>query len=289
MAAEFTVVNGLLMRGYRIVIPSSMRSEMLEKLHRGHQGFTKCRERARQSIWWPGLSKQLVELVKNCKECCRHQAQRAEPLVHSVLPLLPWQKVAVDLFEWRKHTYLLLIDYYSRYIEIAKLGSLAACEVIIHLKSIFARHGIPEQIISDNGPQFASMEFAKFKQDYGFDHLTSSPRFPQSNGEAERAVQTVKNLLEKEDDPYVALLVYRTTPLQIGFSPAELLMSRKLRTTIPTTRESRKPQIPNEKIIRERDENSKKQQKCNFDTNHGVRPLTSDEPRNQSMDCRQRL
>ena len=114
MAAEFTVVNGLLMRGSRIVIPSSMRSEMLEKLHRGHQGVTKCREWARQSIWWPGLSKQLEELVKNCKECCRHQSQRAEPLVPSVLPSLPWQKVAVDLFEWRKHMYLLLIDYYSR-------------------------------------------------------------------------------------------------------------------------------------------------------------------------------
>ena len=122
------------------------------------------------------------------------------------------------------------------------------------------------------------MEFAKFKQDYGFDHLTSSPRFPQSNGEAERAVQTVKNLLEKDDDPYVALLVYRTTPLQIGFSPAELLMSRKLRTTIPTTKESRKPQIPNEKIIRERDENSKKRQKYNFDTHHGVRPLQTMNP-----------
>lgn len=96
------------------------------------------------------------------------------------------------------------------------------------------------------------MEFAKLKQDYGFDHLTSSPRFPQSNGEAERAVPfTVKNLLEKGEDPYIALLAYRTTPLQIGFSPAELLMSRRLRTTIPTTRELRKPQVPNEKFVRE--------------------------------------
>ena len=184
--------------------------------------------------------------------------------------------MAVDF--WKKHTYLLLVDYYSQYIEIAKLATLTAGEIITHLKSIFVRHGIPEQVISDNGPQFASMEFVKFKQDYGFNHLTSSPHFPQSNGEAEPVVKTVKSLLEKEEDPYVALLVYCTTLLQIGFSPAELLMSRKLRTMIPITRRLCKPQVPNEKVVRERDENRKKQQKYNFHTHHGVRPLQALNP-----------
>ena len=118
--------------------------------------------------------------------------------------------------------YLLIVDYYSRYMEIARLNRQTAEEVINHTKSIFARHGIPEIVISDNGPQFGSEAYRQFAQDFQFEHITSSPYFPQSNGEAERAVGTIKNLLKKKDDPYLALLAYRATPLETGFSPAEL-------------------------------------------------------------------
>ena len=107
--------------------------------------------------------------------------------------------------------------------------------MINHLKAIFARHGIPETVISDNGPQYSSAEFAKFAEDWGFTHITSSPKYPQSNGEAERMVQTTKNLLTKSDDPYEGLFAYRTTPFENGFSQAELCMGRRLRTTLPTT------------------------------------------------------
>lgn len=97
---------------------------------------------------------------------------------------------------------------------------------------MFSRHGICEFLKSDNGPQFSDSHFKAFAAEYGFVHITSSPKFPQSNGEAERAVQTVKNLT-KASDPYLALLTYRATPLQNGYSPAELLMGRRLRTAVP--------------------------------------------------------
>ena len=116
------------------------------------------------------------------------------------------------------------------------LNGVTAEQVIVHTKSIFAGHGIPEVVISDNGPQYTSEAYAKFAKDYQFHHITSSPYCPQSNGEAERAVGTVKNLLKKSDDPYLALLAYRATPLQNGYSPSELLMCRMLRTTVPSTR-----------------------------------------------------
>ena len=100
---------------------------------------------------------------------------------------------------------------------------------------MFARHGIPERLISDNGPQFIAADFAKLADKYGFTHTTTSPGYPQPNGEIERTVQTVKNMLKKTREPQRALLAYRSTPLQHGFSPAELLMGRRIRSMIPTS------------------------------------------------------
>ena len=93
---------------------------------------------------------------------------------------------------------------------------------------------IPEKVISVNGPQFSSRKFSQFANKYCFEHVTSSPYFPQSNGEAERVVQTIKRLLQKAEDPYLALLAYQNTPLHLGYSPAQLLMSRRFQTSVPT-------------------------------------------------------
>ena len=279
LSSEFAVHNGLLMRGSRIVIPPSLRRELLQKIHTGHQGITKCRGKARQAVWWPGISKEIEDMVKNCRECCKYQIQHAQPMIPSRLPELPWQKVATDLFEWNKHTYLLIVDYYSRYIEIARLASLTALEVITHTKSIFARHGIPEVVISDNGPQYTAEVYRQFAKEYNFQHLTSSPYYPQGNGEAERAVRTIKDLLKKSTDPYLALLAYRTTPIQGGEnSPCNLLMNRMLRTTIPSTRTQRRPKVPNWALLQLKDHKIKNRQKKNFDSYHRARELKQVQP-----------
>ena len=277
VASQLSVVDGLLMRGSRIVIPVSMRLEILDCLHSGHQGINKCRARAGQSVWWPGMSTQLTELVYSCHECRKQSTPRVQPLIPTELPQLPWQKVAMDLFDWKKRTYLLIVDYYSRFIEVARLEQLTSEEVIRHCKSIFARHGIPEQVISDNGPQFAADEFKQFAESYGFEHSTSSPYYPQGNEEAERAMKTVKGILKKEKDPYLGLMSYRTTPLQIGYSPAELLMSRRLRTNIPTTREFRRPRVIDHTAVAKKDTLLKAKQKI----------LTTDMEPRHSLICPQ--
>ena len=134
------------------------------------------------------------------------------------------------------------MDYFSHYPEVMKLSSTTSGGVINALKSIFGRHGIPEALISDNGPQFNSHEF---EEKYDIRHETSSPHYPQSNGQAERCVQTIKNILQKSADPYLGLLSYRSTSLAwCNKSPAELLMGRNLRTTIPVVRENLVPQWP---------------------------------------------
>ena len=268
VAGELSVEKGLLLRGSRIVVPESLRTEILNKIHGAHQGITKCRERARQSVWWPNISKDLEKLVKNCPQCIKHQPQQVEPLIPTQLPSLPWQRVAADIFHWKGDNYLLIVDYYSRFIEIAHLDHMTAEEVISRTKSIFARHGIPEELISDNGPQFSSHSFLKFSQEYGFDHITSSPLFPQSNGAAERAVKTIKTMWKKTSDPCLALLSYRATPLQNGYSPAELLMSRKLRTTVPIIEQERVPKVPEQAVVKEMESQVKGLQKINFDHRH---------------------
>ena len=193
--AELTVLNGILFRGSRLVIPDSMQNDILMRIHDGHQGIVKCRDRARSSVWWPRMSKQIEEFVRNCTTCAKDQKNCAEPLMTTPFPSRPWQRIATDLFELRKDDYLLVIDYFSRYAELAKLSTTTSPSVITHLKSMFARHGCPETLVSDNGPQYASEKFAKFSEQYGFEHITSSPRYPQSNGEIEKAVRTVKEKL----------------------------------------------------------------------------------------------
>ena len=218
---ELTVIQGLLMKGTRIVIPKCLQQETLAKIHEGHQGIHKCRARANTSVWWPGLGSQIKTIVENCQTYSEHRNSHCEPLMPTPLPQRPWQTVASDLFTLKNNNYLLVVDYYSRYVEVITLRKSTSSQAVIEaLKTIFARHGIPDELRSDNGPQYHSDEFALFAKDWGFKHTTSSPRFPQSNGEAERAVRTVKEILKKEKDPAKALLAYRSTPLASGYSPA---------------------------------------------------------------------
>ena len=114
------------------------------------------------------------------------------------LPSLPWNKVGTDLFEYKGSHYLILVDYYSNFIEVAPLqNDTKSVTVIKHIKASIARHGIMETLISDNGPQFVSDAFAKFVKAYGIKHVISSPTYPQSNGLAEKAVQTIKKMMTK--------------------------------------------------------------------------------------------
>ena len=268
---ELTIQNGLLLKGVRLVIPTCMRLAMLDKLHEGHHGVVRCRSRAQSSVWWPGLSRQLEELVRSCTACAVERRNPSEPMIASETVLRPWQKVGTDMFVYKKATYLLVVDYASSYVEIAKLSATTSPDVILHLRSIFARHGIPETVVSDNGPQYASYEFARFASEEGFIHVTSSPCYPQSNGK----VQTVKAMLKKSVDPYGALLAYRTTSLECGYSPAQLLMDRQVRTSIPVIASTLQPRWDESKQLRDRQEIIKTRQTVDYDRYHRAQPLST--------------
>ena len=244
---EITYYEGILYKGDKLIVPQSLQSQMLSRIHEAHLGIVKSKQLARDLLFWPGMTSQIEEMIKQCPTCqMNRKAQPAEPLISHYIPDQPFAKVATDLFELQGKTYMLCVDYYSKYPDIALLPGTTSRSTIAALKATFARFGIPDEVISDNGPQFSSFEFKKFSDHYGFKHTTSSPYFSQSNGQAERCVQTVKNVIKKAyksgQDPNIALLNYRNAPVDgVNKSPAQLLMNRRLNSRIPTNPQLLKP------------------------------------------------
>ena len=181
-----------------------------------------------------------------------------------------------DLFEIDGKHYMLIVDYYSSFFEVNQLSSLSSERVIEVCKQHFARYGIPEIVISDNGTQYSSEQFRDFSEQYQFEHVTSSPHFPRSNGKAEKTVQIAKNLLKKAkregSDPYLAILNYRNTPIDgLDASPAQMLMHRRTRTTLPTASKLLKPKVvPN---VHENLKRKQETQKRYFDRGTKQLPL----------------
>lgn len=258
----------------RIVVPAVLRAGVLDQLHEGHQGLTKCRERAKLTVWWPNIGAQITNKVKLCDFCREYKpTQRREPLVTTPLPSGPWQRIAVDLFELEGKTFLVAVDYFSRDIEIASLTTITSKQVINKLKHIFVRWGIPLELVSDNGTQFTSAEFQDFKQRYGFTHITSSPHYPQSNGAAERAVRTAKYIL-KQPDPCLALMGYRSTPIAAtGESPAQLMTGRQIRTTVPVLEKTLLPRPFDPDQVYMKDATAKGSYRFYYNRRHSARAL----------------
>ena len=238
----------LIFMNRRIVIPASMRSEILKSIHTGHMGIEKSKARARACVYWPAMYHAIELAVKQCPTCNKYAtANQKEPMLPHPVPSRPWEKVGVDYFTLAGKDYLLIVDYFSKYPEVLQMNSKTADATIAKMKSIFARHGIPNTVVADNMP-FGSREFQQFAKEWGFNVVTSSPTYPQSNGLVERNVQTIKRLLKKAreegKDEMMALLEFRNTPVTgLQESPAQLLMSRRLRSSLPMTAMMLKPQI----------------------------------------------
>ena len=229
-----SVQNGIIFKGERVIIPYGLREEMKSKLHASHLGIQGCLRRAREAFYWPRMNTEVEEYISKCSICNTFPTeQQKEPLMSHPVPSRPWESIATDLFELNGRHYLAATDYFSNFCEVDRLYSTMSREVINKLKSHISR------LMSDNGPQFSSEEFKKFAADYQFQHITSSPNYPQSNGKAENAVKTVKSIMSKAvesgTDPYLALLDFRNTPTEgIGTSPARRLFGRRTKTLLPT-------------------------------------------------------
>ena len=237
---ELSIDNGLILKGSRIVIPKSRHEAVMERLHYGHFGAEKTKLLARQTVYWPNINKLIDNVTAGCKLCQEFlNAQPSEPLQQHDIPPGPWHTLATDLFHFDDSEYLLIGDMYTKFPFVRKMPTLCPSRTVIAAtKQIFGEHGIPENVISDGGPHFISRDYKQFAEQYGFNHIDVSPRYPKSNGFIERMVQTVKKIMLKakndKRDPELALLHWRITPVNHKIrSPAELLYNRKLRTLIP--------------------------------------------------------
>ena len=236
-----TVEDGIILHGEALVIPPLERGKVLQSIHEGHQGISKCQYCACQCIYWPGINQDIKCAVEACATCQHHHPQEPQqPLKPTPAPECPWQHLGADFMHFDGNKYLIVIDYYSKMPFVHKIppSQCNAAKMISILKELFAEHGIPESLHMDNGPQFTSALFAEFATDWNFDHCTSAPTNPCSNGQVEAAMKIVKGLLTQSkysgQDPYLALLAYCSTPMDAHMhSPGEMLYQCALCTTVP--------------------------------------------------------
>jgi hypothetical protein len=185
------------------------------------------------------------------------------------VPEGPWQKVGADIFTLNSKDYLIIVDYFSLYIEVSLLSSTNSKAIINAMKAAFSRHGTPLGLFTDNAANLVSEEMQRFAGEWDFVHETSSPYHAQSNGQSENAVKTIKGLIKKavhsSEDVNRSLQIYRSTPLLTGKSPAELLMSRKIRSNLPMKKTLLHPELVNSTEIIEKKQIKKSKQKEYFD------------------------
>ena len=238
---ELSVCDGCILWSCRIVIPPPGRKLLLEELHNTHLGTSRMKSLARSYIWWPGMDGDIEDLVKSCAVCQQSRPAPAVAPLHSwEWPSEPWSCLHLDFAgPFLGHMFLVLVDAHSKWLDAHIMQSISSAKTIEKLRSVFATHGLPRKIVTDNRPSFTSTEFRSFLSSNGITHVTTAPYHPSSNGLAERAVQTLKRGLKStkgdslEERLAVFLFTYRITPhTTTGVSPAELLMKRRLRSRL---------------------------------------------------------
>ncbi|XP_062401725.1 LOW QUALITY PROTEIN: uncharacterized protein K02A2.6-like [Sardina pilchardus] len=238
---ELSMEDGCILWGSRVIIPPQGRETMIEELHEAHPGASRIKMLARSYVWWPNMDAELEAAVRKCHVCQINQASPAAAPLHPwEWPAQPWMRLHVDFCgPVSGKMFLIVIDAYSKWIEAHPMQAITSTATIEKLRSIFATHGIPAVLVSDNGPSLVSAEFKQFLTKNGIKHVNTAPYHPSSNGCAERAVRVFKEGIRKMGEGSLEtkvsrlLFKYRSTPqTTTGATPAELLMNRRLRSVL---------------------------------------------------------
>ena len=245
---EETMRSDLVDHFNRVLVPQSFRSETLHSLHAAHQGISSMIERARSSVYWPGITNDIISLRHLCGSCNRiAPSNPSAPPIEPCIPTSTFEAVACDFFHYMGRYYFVAADRLSGWTETQQIkvgtiesGSSGLCKALRRLSVTF---GVPSEISSDGGPEFVARETGDFFKRWGVRHRQSSVSFPSSNGRAELAMKMTKRLLmnnvgpngDLNSDKMVrALLTQRNTPdLGCRLSSAQVLFGRPLKDTLP--------------------------------------------------------
>ena len=258
---ELTIHQGCLLWGIRVVLPSKLQSMVLNLLHSTHPGIVRIQSLARSYVFWPGIDKDIEQLVKQCSGCQKQQNEPEKAFLHPwEWPTSPWERVHVNfLGPFMNRMFFVMIDAHSKWPEVFVMKSTTSEKTISVIRSVFARNGLCKQLVSDNGSQFVSSTFAHFMKSNGITHLRSAPYHAATNGQAERFVQTFKQSMRAmKNEPgdmnkNIAnfLLSYRNTVHATTHeTPAKLFLNRTLRTRLDLLKPSVEKQVRDSQMKR---------------------------------------
>ena len=217
---ELSAHQGCLLLGNRVIVPPCVPSKVMEVLHSTHSGVSRMKALARSYIWWPQMDAEIERAVKNCARCQECQKSPAKAPLHLwEWPKCAWFRVHADYAgPIDGMSFLVLVDAYSKWLEVLPVKSPTTRSTVEALRTVFATHGLPEMLVTDFGTAFTSREFKDFTSRDTIRHVTTSPYHPSSNGLAERAAQPFKKAFKKLAPDSVNrklaqfFLQYRLTP-----------------------------------------------------------------------------
>jgi hypothetical protein len=243
--SELTLVDGLIMRGERIVIPEKLQKQMIQIAHEGHQGIVSTKQMLRAHVWFPGIDAAVEKYVGRCIGCqATTPLNHREPLTMTKLPEGPWERVSMDFVGPlpNKDMILVLWDQYAKYPVVEFVTTTAAESTIRVLDRVFTMFGIPKEIKTDNGPPFNGTKFSEFAETQGFQHRKVTPKWAEANGDVERIIQTIKKSAKIariegkniRQEIQTTVRSYRDTPhVSTGESPNKLMFGRELNGRLP--------------------------------------------------------
>ena len=286
---ELAVLDDVVLRGGRVLVPEALRSRLVELAHEGHQGIVRTKQRLRDMYWWPGMDRVAEEQVKSCQICSladKTASPRHAPLHPVPFPDEPWSKLGLDFIgpmaggRPGQRFAIVSIDYHSKWIEVGFCQHPTSEVVIQFIDKLACREGYPKEIVSDCGSAFTSERFTTYLRNIGVTHVKVSPYHPQSSGQVERANKTVKSAIQTADlertdrAQYLQMFLFsyrNTVQATTGRSPAELLHGRPMRSKMSAALDvgGRHPARPTD--LQARVKQKQAYQKTYFDRTHRVK------------------